>query len=266
MSKPLTQAAIASRFSAAADGYTAAVNVQRLVARRLEEMLAPLPAPDRILEIGCGTGLFTRRLLARFPLARIQAIDISGKMIKQAQKEVSANGRVAWTVADARTFRTSQPFPLITSSSSLHWISPLEGILENTAGLITPNGRFVFAMMLDGSLRELREARLHVAPDKHPKGRLPQKAEVVQGLSAAGFSVESIEEQKVCMTYPSAAALLKTIHDQGVTGGDVSAGELPLSATELSKLVEYYDAGYGVPEGGVTSSCVILYVSAYRRQ
>ncbi len=178
------------RFSAAASGYTEVADVQRIVSGKTAVMLEQLPAPARILEIGCGTGLLTRLLLKQFPSAQICAIDIAEKMVERACREVPGNGRVRWEVADARTFHSAVPFPLIASSSSLHWITPIKEVLENIAGIATKGGYLVFAMMLDGSLAELHKARLIAAPDKPPGNRLPRKSEVLDALSAAGFDVE----------------------------------------------------------------------------
>ena len=59
-----------------------------------------LPAPpDRILELGTGTGAGARMLAERFPTATIEAVDLSPTMIEAAQARATA--RVSFTVADA---------------------------------------------------------------------------------------------------------------------------------------------------------------------
>ena len=59
-------AAIAQSFGARAASYEEHADLQRTVAKRLARLLPPLAAP-RVLELGCGTGLFSRHLLARYP-------------------------------------------------------------------------------------------------------------------------------------------------------------------------------------------------------
>lgn len=61
------------------------------------------PAPERVLDIGCGTGDGTLFLAREFPYAGIRGIDISEEMVAIAQRKIGLDpqGRVAFKVADA---------------------------------------------------------------------------------------------------------------------------------------------------------------------
>jgi ubiquinone/menaquinone biosynthesis C-methylase UbiE len=73
--------------------------------------LAPLSAgvldvaiePERILDIGCGTGAATLFLAREFPRARIRGVDISPMMISRATAKIGLDpeARVAFREADA---------------------------------------------------------------------------------------------------------------------------------------------------------------------
>jgi ubiquinone/menaquinone biosynthesis C-methylase UbiE len=75
------------------------------------EHLAPVAAaalhvsepPERILDIGSGTGEDTLLLAREFPRASVRGIDISGEMVRSAQGKIGLDpeGRVAFRVADA---------------------------------------------------------------------------------------------------------------------------------------------------------------------
>ena len=60
-------------------------------------------APERALDIGCGTGEATLFLAREFPSARVRGIDISEEMVQVAQAKVGLDpeGRIAFKVADA---------------------------------------------------------------------------------------------------------------------------------------------------------------------
>jgi malonyl-CoA O-methyltransferase len=60
-------------------------------------------APERVLDIGTGTGEGALLLAREFPTARVRGIDLSEEMIRSAQAKVGLDpeGRIAFRVADA---------------------------------------------------------------------------------------------------------------------------------------------------------------------
>jgi ubiquinone/menaquinone biosynthesis C-methylase UbiE len=61
------------------------------------------PAPERVLDVGTGTGEGALFLAREFPHARVRGVDISESMIREAQRNVGLDpeGRIAFRVADA---------------------------------------------------------------------------------------------------------------------------------------------------------------------
>jgi ubiquinone/menaquinone biosynthesis C-methylase UbiE len=61
------------------------------------------PEPERVLDLGTGTGLAALFLARAFPRASVRGVDISEEMIAEAQRKVGLDpsGRVAFKVADA---------------------------------------------------------------------------------------------------------------------------------------------------------------------
>jgi ubiquinone/menaquinone biosynthesis C-methylase UbiE len=61
------------------------------------------PAPERILDLGTGTGEAALLAAREFPRASVRGVDVSEEMIAVAQKKVGLDpeGRIAFKVADA---------------------------------------------------------------------------------------------------------------------------------------------------------------------
>jgi len=253
---------VTARFSAASSTYHKRAEVQKIVAERLLNLASDVRPIERILEIGCGTGGLTELFLGRFPRVTIDAMDVSKEMIDQAQERLSGHDRVRWFVSDLRTFDPPVSYPLIVSSSSMHWICPIEDGLRRIADFLEAGGDVVVALMLHGTLGELRTTRLRVAPHKPPLGRLPLAEEVISGMERVGLRVLAKRQETIRKDYVSADAFLRTIHEQGLTGGDVSSSERPLTRGELQRLRAEYEARYTNGGSGVFASYKVLYLRA----
>ncbi len=75
------------------------------------------PAPERVLDIGTGTGEAALFLAREFPRASVRGIDLSDEMIRSAQEKVGLDpeGRIAFRVADAADLPYGEEsFDLIT--------------------------------------------------------------------------------------------------------------------------------------------------------
>lgn len=264
-SAELHHQSVRHRFSAAADRYESLATVQSTVAEKLIRLLPRSAKDRRILEVGCGTGLLTRHLLGNFPAAVIEAIDVSARMIAAARRRFSAAHGIAWHVADARHFRSDFPFDLIVSNCCLHWVVPLRDGLCNVASLLRPGGELVFSIMLEGTLDELHETRLRVAPHKPPLRRLPRLSEVIESVNLCGCEVvEELEEVEVAH-YLSAKDFLRTLHELGLTGGLVSRSAPALNRTQIHAIIADYEARYRDGPRGVRASYKAGYIRAFKR-
>lgn len=66
-------------------------------------------SPERILDIGCGTGSATMFLAREFPRARVRGVDLSPAMIREARNKIGLDpeARVAFREGDA----SKLPYP-----------------------------------------------------------------------------------------------------------------------------------------------------------
>lgn len=100
-----------------------------------------------VLDLACGTGSVTLRLLARLPHARAIALDVDPVLLTIASATFSDDGRVRVVRSDLRTegwFESvqEQRFDAVLTATALHWLS--EGVVRrlysDLSRLIRPGG------------------------------------------------------------------------------------------------------------------------------
>jgi ubiquinone/menaquinone biosynthesis C-methylase UbiE len=89
--------------------------------------------PERVLDIGCGTGVGTLFLAREFPQARVRGIDISEEMVAEAQSKIGLDpeGRVAFKVADAAALPyEEESFDLVAQLNMPPFFSEVSRVLR----------------------------------------------------------------------------------------------------------------------------------------
>ncbi len=118
----------------------------------LLDLLRPQPG-QRVLDLGCGTGHLTASIAERGAL--VVGIDASPDMIAQARRIFPA---IEFQVADAREYRTSEPFDAVFSNAALHWVKPAEGAVQTVAAALKPGGRFIAEFGGHGNVEQVLAA------------------------------------------------------------------------------------------------------------
>ena len=170
-------------------------------------------------------------------------------MIECSRKKFNRFPQITWIQVDAQTYRGDTPYPLIVSSAALHWVSDLRKTFGNIFQCLEPDGFFSLGMMLRGTLKELYDIRREVAPQKTPATALPTMDELTDALYAAGFHIVRKQRTTEAVAYDDAAAFLRAIHEQGVTGSKVAATHIPLTRNELSRVIDLYQNRHRSPDG-----------------
>lgn len=141
---------IIGAFDGAAGSYDGASHLQEDVARWLMAEAEGF-APQRILDIGCGTGVVTALAARRWPEAALTAVDASPAMVAQARHKVP---QARFFVQNAAHIDLPGKFDLILSSMMLHWLPDPAAVARQWLALLAPEGRLVLALPVEGSLEE----------------------------------------------------------------------------------------------------------------
>jgi len=238
--------AIRNRFSRAAVTYDAHADVQKEVACGLAARL-PEAGVANILEIGCGSGFYTELLAARFPAARIQAVDFSPGMVAAARAKFAATPRVQFVCRDGEEYlvATEERFDLITSNATLQWFDDPVAALARMVLLLNRQGALLCSLFGPGTLAELGEGVTAVCgqPVALPPRCFPTLAGIESGLAALPVETECVETI-VRRQYQSLRELLLHIKLTG-TGGPPAAGRPLLTRKRFRELEQWFSTQYG---------------------
>jgi len=144
-------------------------NRSRMVDIALE--FVPLSPGERFtaLDLGCGSGFFTRRFLERFPLAGVIALDGAASMVRLAKSRLGdLAARVDFRTADFRELSAAVAEAgvprLAFSSFALHHLDAREKahVVRQVAGVLQAGGWFVNADLIVTPARETEERIQHI--------------------------------------------------------------------------------------------------------
>jgi SAM-dependent methyltransferase len=134
-----------------------------------------------VIDLGCGPGLFLKRLVGDLPQVNVIGVDLSRPMIEEAM----AQFRELKLAADfVRAHAPPLPFldgclAGILASGMVHFVEDLDALLSEARRVLRPRGRFV-ASTYDASAAT---RKLHQRAGLHPRS----EAELKAASERAGF-------------------------------------------------------------------------------
>jgi len=147
---------VAASFSRAAASYDSVAELQRAVGSELLRRLPEGLSPQRWLDLGSGTGYFSRVLGQSFAGSQGFALDIAEGMLKHARPLGGAQHFIA---GDAERLPLQDAScGLIYSSLAVQWCSDFAAVLSEAQRVLQPGGVLAFASLCVGTLDELRES------------------------------------------------------------------------------------------------------------
>jgi ubiquinone/menaquinone biosynthesis C-methylase UbiE len=159
----------------------------RRIHRRILERWKPR-AGERVLDVGCGTGLFLNDLAARFEGLDLTGLDLSEHMLDQARRAAHGGRSPAPRFVQGSVFEMpfeSGAFDVALNTISCHFYLDQVSAFREIARVLRPGGRFHCAAVSLGPFA--KSAPMSNVAVYHP----PRVVEA--HLRAAGFDVQSTE-------------------------------------------------------------------------
>ncbi|MFP7754218.1 malonyl-ACP O-methyltransferase BioC [Thermodesulfobacteriota bacterium B35] len=248
---------IRRRFQQAAATYDRQATIQQRVADRLLALLAEsgCTTPEKVLEIGCCTGLLTRRLLAQCPSIRTLVLNDLVESFRETvlQRCGNTGAGIRFLAGDIETLDLDGHYDLIISSSTFHWFHDLEATLARLARHLQPEGFLAFSMYGPENLREIRKLTgLGLDyPDLATLGT----------TVARHFTVTIRQERLETMGFADADAMLRHLRETGVN----ALVRTTWSRTRLTLFKKDYEQRFA-DHRGVRLTYHPMYVLARSRQ
>ncbi|MBW7470571.1 malonyl-ACP O-methyltransferase BioC [Marinobacter sp. M216] len=194
-------------------------NASRLQRRMGEVMCHKLESgenslrPLRVLDLGCGTGWFARRLSQMWPSARVTGVDLSPAMIRRASEQSDAD--IDWLVADAEALPLPDcSFDVVFSNLMIQWCADPGPVFAQCRRLLRPGGRLMVSTLLDGTLRELVGAWASADPGRPHVNRFETES-FLQARVAGELPGASVETRTLQLPYASPVALAAELKQLG---------------------------------------------------
>ncbi|MFD4976668.1 class I SAM-dependent methyltransferase [Streptomyces sp. NPDC058424] len=201
----------------------------RIMFDMVEALVGTAP---RVLDLACGTGSITARLLARFPGATSTGVDLDPALLAIARGTFDGDDRVSFVTADLKDPEWPAKLPYdsydaVLTATALHWLhsEPLAALYGRVAELLRDGGVFMNAdHMIDETTprinaaeRAQRHARMEQAKragalDWAEWWQLAAKDPVLAEPTARRFEIYG---EHADGDMPSAAWHARALRDQG---------------------------------------------------
>lgn len=195
---------VAASFSRAAASYDSVAELQRAVGAHLLSLLPQGAAPHCWIDLGSGTGHFSRQLQQRYPQALGLAVDIAEGMLRHARE---AGGAAFHVAGDAERLPLRDGCAqLMFSSLAVQWCADFRAVLDEALRVLQPGGVLAFTSLCVGTLHELRASWEAVDGLVHVN-RFRRLEDYQRLCTESGLDVLGLHAQPHVLHYPDLRSL-----------------------------------------------------------
>ena len=252
-------------FSRAAAGYGKRAFLQQEVGRRLFSRLDGLRiSPARILDAGCGDGIFLQKLLAQFPSAKAVALDFAVEMLRRGfvGEKWPRIFRIAADVERLPLASASADF--VWSNLCYQWANDLPAVFAEAARATSPDGLILFSTLGPDTLMELRAAFAQADSLAHTN-RFTDMHDIGDMLVDSGFESPVMECEKLVLTYPTLADGLRELKAVGAGGAHAGMRRTLAGKEQWRRVNEFYRREFVGDDGRFPMTFEVILGHAWRR-
>lgn len=232
-------------FARSADHYEHHAEVQLQSASRLA---AYIEANTRdliegpLLEVGCGTGILSRKLIEIFPQRELELTDVCEEMVTQCRNRLqntptaaALNSHISLTTLDAHSIMEPEKYACVAAAFALQWLQDLDVCLGNlTHSLKTGGGKLFFSVPALGSFPEWK-ATCRGAGVSFTANSLPETHTFRDFANKSGLRV-GLYEETFKVRYRSLFHFLQSLK---LLGAGTAINTNRLTITEMRRLLDF---------------------------
>lgn len=217
----LDKSLVRRHFGRAAKSYEQHDVLQREVQTALLERLDfYTETPQRVVDVGAGTGRGTALLKQRYPKAEVIAIDLALPMLRAARQHSSWRRPFARVCAEATALPLADhSVDVLHSNLCFQWIDELPALFSECVRLLKPGGLLVFSSFGPDTLKELRAAWAEADQQAHVS-RFLDMHDVGDAMLNAGLRDPVLDVFRYTLTYSEPRKLLEELQGLGATNAD----------------------------------------------
>ena len=256
----IDKTAVAHSFSKAAAHYDQFAQLQRDIGDQLFFSLSHKQT-ENCLDLGCGTGYFSEKLLTKNKTKAVVCFDLSAGMLHFVQNNRNLTVCCVQGDMDLLPFADNQ-FSCIFSNLAMQWSSDLKKLLTQLKATLQSGGELHFSTLLAGSLKELSDAWQLV--DQHPHtNTFLTLANIEKILNQVGFRSVTIKQQTITLYYPNVRAVMRDL--KGIGANQVHGHQQhKLQGRSLINQLEQGYAQHKRPSGQLPLSYQVCYIKAIK--
>lgn len=230
---------IVNAFSKSAEYYSEHAGLQKEVAAQLARALEPwqYSLPDGpVIEVGAGTGFFSRYLAELFPKREITISDLSRQMLNHCRQTIGERPGLHYEVIDAEEMEwQNSSFSLIAGNYVVQWFKEPSVTLSRMIEALKPGGFMLFSFPGNESFPKWRKYCLELGIP-FTANPLPDIEQVVLNLSMGPVKVDYYEDQN-SETFQNLFEFFRHMKRCGIY---VNIKENKLSPSQLRHLNNYW--------------------------
>ncbi len=216
----------------------------------------PLDESDKVLDLGCGSGSITAVIASKVPSGIVIGLDISNIMLDFARENYPA-ANIIYMLGDARRLPFVAQFDKVIAMLSLNWVNEQEQALASLFSALKPGGKAIITRpgKKPTNLGPVAERLIktdrwsHLFPDFKQTKRYYDAEEYTQLLEAAGFEVESINQDPTYTYFKDIHALMGFFRPLCNFMGHLSDDLQTLFIEELVSIILSYEPAS--PDGSI---------------